>query len=1174
MSNHRASNSERRQRGFTLAEILVTTAIFAIIMIAALAVYDRSNRVFKTSTEAADLQQSTRIGFDKLVSDIRMAGFDYSRGGVPTGGVAPWQPSTAYSVAAVVDPGNGFTYTSTQAGTSGATAPIWSTVVGGNTSDNTVIWKTSTPSTQFPQPDEQVEYAGPTALVFRANFDYQTDAAHGNGLEDAEGYTPKAPNGTPIFPYVTTGNDEIVAYVMRSVDSTKNNGSISFYADVWPVPANPTAGPPARRAYPNIAGLTGGAAEPQITIGPATCGTCGIDTSNNNPPYTLYRVTADDVMNGRMGTPVAENIRSVNFTYYSDATGQTLLTNPDGTPIATGRDAGGGTFTAANTGAIGGDGQYDPNNVGAAANFADRTQRALIQSVRVDLVGMNANADLGGYTHPTETIAAIKNYRQYSLSSLVAPRNLGLTGFAEPSYNPPGPPTITGMCTGHCGAPVIYWTPPSGGGPVIKFHAEWDTNPNGAFTTGVDINDPTATSYILPDVNTNDDVSQVHYYRMTATNDNGTSVPSAQYQVTPTNTTRPNPPGPLAATTGQTNTITLTWTGPTNNTAAKQTLSCSGMGGSTNGAAIPTQGQEHLLYSVYRGENINFDPTSTTPGVDTGVKILDSWDPGLTPGASLTWVDSAAAISGQPTTLYPPASCVQYYYRVRAKDRCSRQASWNASGSTADSISGFSPAVGSNAAAGQSTASAAPKVLPSLTIDRTTLNATGCPDPQNPTSPNCRVTLNWTKVSTDTTNTPIGVDTYMITRAWRLQQAGGAYVTDVLFGPNGQLEANCSTGNCTSSGSSYTQQTAPPPGVGAAGTASYADTPPFLNNGGQVLEYQYTVAAKSCSLYSGNAPNTAVEAGMLPNLQVAFPGCSINPAIVQAGATNPSGTGDTPAQAWIFNGGDTVTVTPPSGTNVTDVVFNLFMWPQGTPVPAMTQTVNPPGNSTPPGGYVFVYSDQIDNQIYELRITINTVDAQGNPCQEVHVKYIQDQPAAPCAFSNVTPPSPAVAGHGNNPETDAVTFTVTNNGTDPMLFNIVGLFTGSINLTWHSPDLPDHTDLQLTDIVWGVPSALYSNTDAICGYGVNCVPTGSGTSVTTRNAPSSFPIAGVPAGKTLTITIRFKFNGTGSRPSLPPTPSAITKLCLSYRIVSEPGVTKKCNLVGQAVTTANPTNCD
>src|SRR5438034_1425208 len=126
---HRSTSNG--QPGFTLAEILVTTAIFAIIMIAALTVYDRSNRVFKTSTEAADLQQSTRIAFDKLVSDLRMAGFDYSRGGIPTGGIAPWQPATAYSVASVVDPGNGFTYTATQAGTSGGSAPVWSTVVGG-----------------------------------------------------------------------------------------------------------------------------------------------------------------------------------------------------------------------------------------------------------------------------------------------------------------------------------------------------------------------------------------------------------------------------------------------------------------------------------------------------------------------------------------------------------------------------------------------------------------------------------------------------------------------------------------------------------------------------------------------------------------------------------------------------------------------------------------------------------------------------------------------------------------------------------------------------------------------------------------------------------------------------------------------------------------------------------
>src|SRR6059058_2345335 len=151
MSNRRTLSSERRQRGFTLAEILVTTAIFAIIMIAALTVYDRSNRVFKSSTEAADLQQSTRIAFDKLVSDLRMAGFDYSRGGIPTG------PS------------------------------------------------------EYQQPDEQIEYAGPTAVVFRANFDYTTNAANNNGLA-ADSYAPLSVSGRKIFPFITTDNNEIVAY--------------------------------------------------------------------------------------------------------------------------------------------------------------------------------------------------------------------------------------------------------------------------------------------------------------------------------------------------------------------------------------------------------------------------------------------------------------------------------------------------------------------------------------------------------------------------------------------------------------------------------------------------------------------------------------------------------------------------------------------------------------------------------------------------------------------------------------------------------------------------------------------------------------------------------------------------------------------------------------------------
>src|SRR5689334_18289090 len=201
----------RRQRGFTLAEILVTTAIFAIIMIAALTVYDRSNQVFKQGAESADLQQSTRIGFEKLVSDLRMAGFDYSRGGIPSG------------------------------------------------------------DGQMPQPDEQIEYAGPSAIVFRANFNYNVATSAGNGLEIP--YQPKNVSGGYIFPYVTTSNSEIVAYVLRSNDSTKNTGSIKFYVDDYlPRAAFPSTVSPAPKdpSHP----------EQIVTIS-------GIDTSNNNPPYTL-----------------------------------------------------------------------------------------------------------------------------------------------------------------------------------------------------------------------------------------------------------------------------------------------------------------------------------------------------------------------------------------------------------------------------------------------------------------------------------------------------------------------------------------------------------------------------------------------------------------------------------------------------------------------------------------------------------------------------------------------------------------------------------------------------------------------------------------------------------------------------------------------------------------------
>jgi prepilin-type N-terminal cleavage/methylation domain-containing protein len=129
----RRKSQTRIQRGFTLTEILVAISIFSIVMIAALVMYDRNSRVFKSGVENADAQQNTRVAFDKLVSDLRMIGFDYDRDGIPTVAVATiWKPNLAYDVGELVvpDPPNDFTYMCIQGGTSNGSQPTWPTTSG------------------------------------------------------------------------------------------------------------------------------------------------------------------------------------------------------------------------------------------------------------------------------------------------------------------------------------------------------------------------------------------------------------------------------------------------------------------------------------------------------------------------------------------------------------------------------------------------------------------------------------------------------------------------------------------------------------------------------------------------------------------------------------------------------------------------------------------------------------------------------------------------------------------------------------------------------------------------------------------------------------------------------------------------------------------------------------
>jgi len=1027
-------NARHQQRGFTLAEILVTTAIFAIIMIAALTVYDKSNKVFRSGTESADLQQSTRIGFDKLVADLRMAGFDYNRGGNPTG------------------------------------------------------------TGQFPQPDEQIEYAGKNAIVFRSNFNYNVASATGNGLEPA--FTPVDPaTGSPIFPFVTTSNDEIVAYVLRSADATKNTSSISFYLDK----DRP------RSAYP------GGSAESLVKISSTLCASCGIDTTNDNPPYTLYRMTMSDILNRVPGTPVAENIRSLTFFYYTDANGVNVLKNSDGPPatdIVNTRDADGststpatatfvnqdGTTTTLNTGAIGGAGQYDPASPGTAANYTDRSSRTTIQSVRVSLVGLNANPD-AGYSQKTETIARIKNYKQYQLSALVVPRNLGLTGFPEPSNVVPSPPTITGICTAACAAPVICWTAPTGGGPVEQYRIEWDSNPNGSFTSSLTITDPTATSATIQDIGLIDP-SVTWFYHILAQNENGTSLPSQPMSVQPKNSTKPMPPtfGVNPVTTPTNYGLTLGWTSPATNDPSVASSTCTGSGCSTDATAIPPQ--ELIHYRIYRGLTANFDPSVAGQSV-TVLTTGSGTQPATTPGSPTTWEDS-------PTkSAFPPGTCVQYFYRVQAADRCILSNAYNTSNNLNDSLSKMAPPVAQattitgTAADNPSAQAVAP---PDLKVNTVT---SACPAPL---TSNCKIDLTWSKVTSDTAGAAIGVDRYRITR-YRKKQTDTTFALDTTFNATGSLDVK-----------GYSQTN--------TGIIGYSDVsaPSFDVTDGNLWYYEYKVAADDCRL------------GLIsPPADFPTP-CASSPIIVQFGATNGSDSADTPSNAWIMNAGDTISANPPVGLTLASVTFAVTAFPSGAVVDS------PPPDTVAP--FTYTWSDRSDGQVYQVRITSVT----NSGCTEVHVKYVQDQQAAPCSFPNRSLVANSAAKAGSI-TTLSQSYTITNNGADPMQ-----VASKPIKVTWAIPaGDSDHDDMVMTAI------AYTTTTDNFTGVGPGTV---------TRSIPSS--ITNIAPGASLTITLRWQFKKTDNTF----TGQQLGKVCLDYAIASEPGITKHCNLVGQSATTNNPNSCD
>ena len=67
--------------GFSLIEAIVVSAVFLFVVMVVFAALTQSRQTYQLGEQNADLQQRARVGFELLLSELRLAGFDHDRDG-------------------------------------------------------------------------------------------------------------------------------------------------------------------------------------------------------------------------------------------------------------------------------------------------------------------------------------------------------------------------------------------------------------------------------------------------------------------------------------------------------------------------------------------------------------------------------------------------------------------------------------------------------------------------------------------------------------------------------------------------------------------------------------------------------------------------------------------------------------------------------------------------------------------------------------------------------------------------------------------------------------------------------------------------------------------------------------------------------------------------------------
>jgi Tfp pilus assembly protein PilW len=277
------------------------------------------------------------------------------------------------------------------------------------TADLRMLGYNFNPDGNLNRPDEQLEGALDHAIVFRGDFDINDATASA---------TPESTLATGAFPTVSTGNDEIVAYVLSKPDGTGPD-SITFQADVQEAARD---------------GDVENVTINNIVLNPTT------------PPYTLYRVTLNNDVGtyGSAGfvvrTPIVENVRDLAFTYYNST----------------------GTFKDASS--------------TIAETATAKTTRETLTHIGVSLIGMTRDQDIN-FNDASDP--ASRTYRKFELKGDITPRNMRMKGMQDLNSDliPPSAPATPSLLAGHCGGLLMTWTPNALAEGVVQYRVNYGTSP-------------------------------------------------------------------------------------------------------------------------------------------------------------------------------------------------------------------------------------------------------------------------------------------------------------------------------------------------------------------------------------------------------------------------------------------------------------------------------------------------------------------------------------------------------------------------------------------------------------------------------------------------------------------------------------------------------------------------